>query len=428
MTKQLIEAYASQAESLHGILAGMDDIRTSAMSSFQEQGFPGTKNEEWRYSDMRAFHKKHFDLVSGKSGIAIPEPLGDCCARFVFINGRYDEESSDIGQVWKDISIRPLANHFMANESRVDELVKGSDSVSLLNTALMRDGLVLSIPSNVGIGRPIEILHVMDGSDNAAAHVRHVIEMGEGSSAAIIERFVGDDSAYWTNSVLQARITENAKLRHIRVQEEGANALHTAKAYVNLGGGSEYICTNVALGGAMSRFDANVRILMDGAKATVNGVALAATGQSHDMHTHVSHLSGNAVSEQVFRTIADSRGTTSFQGKVTVVEDAQRTLANQSFKALIFDKTAQANAKPELEILADDVKCSHGATVGQLDDKAIFYLTSRGIDPETARQMLVSAFVAEALGKVDFDDVKTSLMGRIASWMLARSNDKGTGG
>ncbi len=428
MNEQLIAAYSSQADGLEGTIPGVDGLRKMALNGFEEQGFPTSKTEEWRYSDMRRFHKQPFELANKPETADVPEALGETAARFVFVNGRYDEEASDLGDVWQAISIRPLANHFMSNEYRVDEIIRGTDGVSLLNTALMRDGLVLSIPAGIEIDEPIEIVHVMKGGENAAAHVRHVIEMGEYASVTVIERFVGDDSNYWTNSVLQARVTEGAKLRHVRVQEEGPNATHTGKAYVNLGGGSEYLCTSVALGANMSRFDAIARVLEEGANAVVNGVALAATGQSHDMHTDISHIVPHSNSDQVFRTVADARGKTSFQGKVTVAQDAQRTLADQSFKALVFDKTAEANAKPELEIHADDVKCSHGATIGQLDDKAIFYLTSRGIDPVTARQMLVAAFTAEALEKIEFDDVKQALMGRIATWMLDRADRVGTAG
>ncbi len=421
MNEQVISGYKSQSLGLHGTIPGADQLREKAFSNFEAQGFPTKKSEDWRYSDMRQFHKQAYGLVDHAAKPELPDMLGETAARFVFINGRYSEDLSDLGDLWQAISIRPLANHFMSNEYRVNELITGTDAVSCLNTAMLRDGLVLSVPAGVEIDDPIEIVHVMSDASNQAAHVRHVVELGEYAAVSVIERFIGDDSAYWTNSVLQARVTEGAKLRHIRVQEDGANAVHTAKSYINLDGGSEYICTNVALGGKMSRFDAEVRILVDGAKAIVNGVALAGSGQSHDMHVHISHIAPHSSSDQVFRTVADSHGKTSFQGKITVAKDAQRTLADQSFKALIFDKTAEANAKPELEILADDVKCSHGATVGQLDDKAIFYLTSRGIDPETARQMLVAAFTAEALEKIEFDDIKEALSGRIATWMLTRT-------
>ena len=163
-------------------------------------------------------------------------------------------------------------------------------------------------------------------------------------------------------------------------------------------------------------------MLGEEADATIDGVALAATGQNHDTLTHVSHVVPFATSDQIFRTIADTRGKTSFAGKVTVEKDAQKTAADQSFKALVFDRTGEANAKPELEIFADDVKCSHGATVGELDSKAIFYLTSRGIDPVTARQMLVEAFTADALLRVDTDPVRDAMTACISDWMTVRAD------
>jgi len=426
VNEQILEDYVSQSTGLNGTVPGADALRESALKDFTEQQFPTRKTEDWRYSDMKVLSNAAFALAKPATGApTVPDALGETAARFVFVNGRYVEDLSDLGDLWQAMPIRSLANHFMSNSERANELVRGIDGISLLNTALLRDGLVLSIPSGVEIDEPIEIIHLMTEADNAAAHVRHVIELGERAAVTILERFVGDSSSYWTNNVLQARVTEGAKLRHIRVQEEGENALHTAKTFVNLGAEAEYHCTNAAFGGKTSRFEAHTRILVDGARATLNGVALAASGQSHDMLTHVNHTVPDATSDQIFRTVADSLGKTAFQGKVTVAKDAQQTLADQSFKALVFDKTAEANAKPELEILADDVKCSHGATVGQLDDKAIFYLTSRGIDPVTARQMLVEAFTADALVSIELEDIQAAIMDRINTWMSARADKIG---
>ncbi|MEX0300570.1 MAG: hypothetical protein AB3N28_15965, partial [Kordiimonas sp.] len=159
MNEQLIAAYSSQADGLEGTIPGVDGLRKMALNGFGEQGFPTSKTEDWRYSDMRRFHKQHFELADKPAQADVPEALGETAARFVFINGRYDEEASDLGDVWQAISIRPLANHFMSNEYRVDEIVRGTDGVSLLNTAMMRDGLVLSIPAGIEIDDPIEIVH-----------------------------------------------------------------------------------------------------------------------------------------------------------------------------------------------------------------------------------------------------------------------------
>jgi Fe-S cluster assembly protein SufD len=174
------------------------------------------------------------------------------------------------------------------------------------------------------------------------------------------------------------------------------------------------------LGAKISRFEGHVKVMGEDARATIDGVALAGKDQSHDILTNVRHMVPGSTSDQVVRTIADAFGKTAFQGKVIVDKDAQETEADQSFKALLFDRRGEANAKPELEILADDVKCSHGATVGELDEKAIFYLTSRGVDPVTARQILVSAFTADAFERVD-DDLKAVIAEKVAQWMTERN-------
>ena len=426
MPDDLRAGYEKQMDSLLGTLPGTDYLRAQAIRAFGDQGFPAAKDENWRYSDIRSLKASVFSLAGSPAAApTVPAALTEASARFVFVNGRYEEELSDMGDLWQAASIRPLANHFMSNAERAGELVCSGDAPTLLNTALMRDGIVLQIPAGIEIDDPIEIIHIMTDAAGAAAHTRHVIELGEGAAALIVERFIGDGSASWTNTLLQARVSEGASLRHVRLQEEGENAFHTAAAFVNVGAEGRYDCCNLSLGGRVARFEAHVKLMLDQSSAHIDGVALAATGQSHDTLTHISHNMPHTTSDQVFRTVADSRGKTSFQGKVTVAKDAQKVEADQSFKALVFDRTAEANAKPELEIFADDVKCSHGATVGDLDEKAIFYLTSRGIDPATARQMLVEAFTSQALERVGNDDIKATMMDKINAWMAARK-DKDT--
>lgn len=418
MPDTVINSYKDQVAQLSGSLPGWDTARANAMARFEEQGLPTTRSEDWRYSDIKSLRTTAFGQMAMPAQTPnLPEALTDVAARLVFVNGRFQESLSDMGDLLQAASVRPLANHLMANADRVSELNQGGDGINLLNTALMRDGFVLSIPAGVEIDDPIEILHVSSWADHAAAHVRHLVEMGEGASATVLERFVGDDSAYWVNNLLQARVTEGATLTHVRMQEEGPAATHTATAIVSVGAGGNYHATNISLGGNLSRFEARVRLLVDEAGATVDGVALAGTGESHDMLVHIDHRMPNTTSDQIFRTVADARGKTSFQGKVTVAAGAQQVNADQSFKALLLDRTAEANAKPELEIFADDVKCSHGATVGELDDKALFYLTSRGIDPTTARQMLVEAFSDEAFARTGNESLSESIRIRVGNWM-----------
>lgn len=413
--------YQDQALGLAGTLAGMDMVRSTAIGKFVKAGFPNTRDENWRYSDIKQLRTQAFRAAEKQSGTEIPEALCETAARLVLVNGRFDEDLSDFGDLLQAISIRPLANHLMANDDRANEMHSGTDAVSILNTALMRDGLVFSIPSGVEIDEPIEIINLMSDADNSAAHVRHLVELGEGAKVTIFERFSGDDSTYWFNSVIQARVAEGAELNHYRLQTEGAQAIHTARAVVSVDADGVYNACNISLGASLARFEAQVQIRSGGANATIDGVALAASRQSHDMLVHVDHQMPASNSDQVFRTVADALGKSSFQGKITVAKDAQQTLADQSFKALLLDRTAEANAKPELEIFADDVKCSHGATIGELDSKAMFYLMSRGIDPTTARQMLVEAFTDDALARISNENLADAFRERICAWMMAHA-------
>lgn len=427
MPDTVIDSYKDQMKRLEGSLPGWDGARAHALDRLKNIGLPSARSEDWRYSDIKTLRTSAFDPMQAPAQTpAVPDALTEVAARLVFINGHYQEDLSDLGDLWQAASVRPLANHLMANMDRVSELKHGGDGITLLNTALMRDGFVLSIPAGIEIDDPIEIVHISTNANRAAAHIRHLVEMGEGASATVFERFVGDDSGYWVNSLLQARITEGATLNHIRLQEEGPAATHTATAIVSVGAGGNYHATNISLGGSLARFEARVRLLVDEANATIDGVALAGTAESHDMLVHVDHRMPNTTSDQIFRTVADARGKTSFQGKVTVATDAQHVNADQSFKALLLDRTAEANAKPELEIFADDVKCSHGATVGELDEKALFYLMSRGIDPATARQMLVEAFTDEAFDRTGNDSLAGAIRKRVGAWMLNHTGQEKT--
>lgn len=421
MPELITSTYRDQAASLSGTLAGLDSLRDKAIGKFAETGFPTARDENWRYSDIRRLRGQAFDAAQTQPDAQIPDAICETAARLVMINGHFDQERSDFGDLLQAISVRPLANHLMANSERANELQVGREATSILNTALMRDGLVLVIPAGVEIDDPIEIVHIMHDAENTAAQVRHLVELGEGAKATILERFVGDDSAYWMNSVVQARVAEGAALNHYRLQNEGIQAIHTANAAVSVGAGGNYNACNVSLGASLARFDAQVRLLVDGGNATIDGVALAASRQSHDMLVHVDHRMPGSTSDQVFRTVADALGKSSFQGKITVADGAQQTLADQSFKALLLDRTAEANAKPELEIFADDVKCSHGATIGELDAKAMFYLMSRGIDPTTARQMLVEAFTDDALARIDNVAIAETFRAQIKGWMMAHA-------
>ena len=414
----VIEHYRAQATERLERVPYLTAERQSVLDRLLSEGMPGPRSEGWRYADTKAIRKTAFSWVATPASSELDlEPLPDTAGRIVLSNGGYCEESSDLFEVAQAITIRRLANHLEASGARVAELESGVDGTGYLNTALLTDGMVLVVPTGVEIDDPIEVVHVMCDADGQASHPRLVIEMGEAAKITIIERFVGDDSAYWINAVTQVRGSESSHLTHIRLQEAGSNAVITSAVHARLGAEAQYDGFAASLGAASARLSLYANIVSEGSRATMDGVALAGAGQVHDAYTHIKHQEGNATSDQVFRTVAAKRGKTSFTGKVTVAVDAQETEADQSFKALLLDRTGEANAKPELEILADDVKCSHGATVGELDEKALFYLTSRGIAPEEARRMLVEAFLGDAMVRIADLSAGEYVQNAVASWM-----------
>lgn len=401
MQNELTQAYEAQ------VAAEGSAERLSAMKAFATQGVPTVRDENWRYSDIKSLRKRAFATAQQVELETLPEASVEGAQRIVFVNGHYSEALSD---TIEHVTVGPALD--------AEKTAENHDGIYHLNAALSQSGVAFAVPSDTVVDRLIEIIHVAAEAEGAASHVRHKVTLGENASAIILERFSGDDSSYWLNSVVEASVAEGAKLSHVRMQEDGLAAVHTAKAYVSVASGGLYSAANISLGGQVARFEAHVRLDESTAEAYVDGVALAGTGQSHDMLVHVDHRVPETNSDQVFRTVADARGKTSFQGKVTVAVDAQHVAADQSFKALLLDRTGEANAKPELEIFADDVKCSHGATVGELDEKAMFYLTSRGIDPATARQMLVEAFTDEALARIENDDLQDAVRAKINGWMM----------
>lgn len=410
MPFDFIDHYLNTASSLSGDAVARRDAVQAAL----KDGLPTSKHENWRYTNLKALKSNAFALtsVADQNEMVIEDGLKDVSARLVFINGHYSPEQSQFFDERAKASIR-ISDEYSSALAVPDK----TDVITGMNAGLMQAGAVINVAENCVIDLPISIQHISEGADYGAQFIRHTITLSEGASASVIEAFTGNDKTYWTNAITNIKLCDGAQLDHVRLSEEGVNAVHTSKAFVLMDAKAKYHALTLSLGGETTRFESHVRIQGEGAVATIDGAALASLGTSHDALTHIDHTVPNAHSDQVFRTIASKRGRTSFQGKVTVAQNAQKTLADQSFRALLLDRTGEANAKPELEILADDVKCSHGATVGELDENALFYMQSRGIDPDTARQILVEAFTGDALARLSEGALKDMLVAKTQNWM-----------
>lgn len=416
MTDQLAHSYAEQVNTLIGVIPALDAGRRKALEAFTQIGIPAKKDENWRYADLANLRGDVYPLARYSKHTA-PVLEGDFAGKLIYVNGSIDEEQSFSSDAMKDVRVSHLSNLMAGNEARASDLLGDGDGILLLNTALMREGFVLHIPAGVKVEKPILIHHVVGGADKAALHLRHTIELGEGASATIIEYFSGDSGAYWLNNIVQIRVSEKADLTHLRLLSDGESATHTGKCFVDLDAHSHYRSFTVSTGGRMVRSESHVRMLGEEANAKLDCIALAAPGQIHDILTNIDHAVPNAISDQMFRAVLAKKSKTAFQGKVTVRADAQHTLADQACNSILLERTAEANAKPELEIWADDVKCSHGATVGELDDKALFYLMARGIAPDAARALLVEAFVAQVVERLESDALQGLANAELHQWL-----------
>lgn len=390
-------------------------MKQACFTQARTDGFPTNKAEDWRYSDLGDLRASAFTLsdkaAADVASDSVASLLTESACKIVFVNGVFSEALSQNTAKSDGFSVETSA------DSGTD-LVKGKGTVTLLNTALTDGCTTITVPAGSRVDLPIEIIHLSHNSDSRALMTRLIVNVGDNASATIVERFSGADTDnYWTSSLMQVAVSEKASLTHYKLQEEGAKATHTSSVYVSADTASQYKGFNLQTGGKYGRMEHHVAVNGEEADIRIDGANLSKAGQTLDVSTHVDHRVPNSVSDQIFRSVVAKKGKSAFQGKVTVAVDAQKTLADQSCRALLLDRTAEANAKPELEIYADDVKCSHGATVGELDEKAYFYMLARGIDPATARRILVEAFAADALAHIEDSFMRDLLNARILNWM-----------
>lgn len=387
-------------------------LQASALERAAIHGFPGTRDEAWKYSSTALLEKRAFAPAQGMSSLdaatldafVIPDISS---WRLVFINGRYDSVRSKLPPALRVTVLNsggePLQKTLAAPKDWEN------DTFLNLNTALFRDGLLLELGPGVHLDEPMELLHVSAPEDKAASHhPRVLLRLAKGSRATLIERYAGlEDARNFTNTVLQIELADSSHLEHIRLQTESPQGFHVGRVLVNQKADSGYRSHNLQLGGQWVRLDLNVRLEEKGARATLNGL-YAVNGRQHvDNHTRVDHLVPRTLSEELYRGILDGHGRAVFNGKVVVAKQAIKTDASQANHNLLLSPGAEIDTKPELEIYADDVKCSHGASIGQLDEEQLFYLRSRGLDAEAARALLVAAFAERLIATLPYPALAT---------------------
>lgn len=427
------EAFERERKTLPG--AGLDWLlhrREEAFHAFAKAGLPHRRLEDWRYTDLaqaldRAalkpapFHEGAVHLPDAATRPSIG--AFDAVDRHVllFVNGRMRSEAS-LAELPEGVEIAPLGRMLDRSWARVfverhpSEFATGN--VIALNTALMGDGAVLHVRRNVKLDKPLHLVFL--AVDEGAFHTRHLIRLDEGAEATIFETHIdAGGGRYFADHVTDVSLAPSATLLHVKLQDEGRDAIHLASMSAELDTGAQLSTFSLTLGGAISRAQTFVRFVGENAVAHVNG-AMALRGRQHGDHfVAVDHAVPHCSSDALFKTVLDEEATGVFQGKVVVREDAQKTDGRQMTNALLLSRDAVMNAKPELEIYADDVQCAHGSTVGELNPEALFYLRSRGIDETTARQLLISAFLDETLERLPHEAAREALRRLVANWFGA---------
>lgn len=402
-----------------------DPFRLKALELFETLGIPTVKHEEWKYTNLRDLASTLFSpatefLFKNDELPELPPIYQVDALRIVTVNGLVIPELSDwshLSQLGHELSLTRLAE-------TGDEPFLNDNPFVALNAALWTDGMILKIVPGAVIDKPILILNLtIAGSKPIAVHNRLVIEAGENSQSRIFEAYYGLGGTVFTNAVTTVKVNQNAILEHVRIQEETGTSFHIATTKADQAANSTYRANNVSFGSLLGRTDFDVWVGGEHAETALNGAYMAFDEQLIDNHTRIDHALPNCHSFEVYKGILGDKGTGVFNGKIYVHLDAQKTDAKQSNKALLLSPTATMNSKPQLEIFADDVKCTHGATVGQINDEQLFYLRSRGLPLDQARSLLVYAFVSEVIDKISFLEVRELLEARVFERVMQMYED-----
>ena len=399
--------------------------RRRGLTRFAEQGFPSRRSEAWRYIDLRALEEKPMLPVRpplAVPGAAIRDQLAgaafsEAAFRLVLIDGHFAPELSAVGGLPSGIWLGGMATAIAERPDLVRSAIEAplSDAgrpFAALNTAFFGDGFVLDIAPGVTLDPPIEIVHLASAGTGASLHTRSLVMAGADSRVSVFETFGGLGN-YWRNDVVELRLAAGAEFNRVALVEEATDALHTGELVAVLGPAARLASLVLLLNGRTVRHEATVRSDGEATHCALHGAFVLSGRQEGNIVTTVDHAAPGGQTREIFKGVAAGRAHGAFQGRIIVQPGAQKVDAHQLSQNLVLSPRAAIDTKPELEIYADDVKCSHGAAVGDLDEAALFYMKTRGIGQEEARQMLIGAFVSEALEPVSSAAMREHLSSRL---------------
>ncbi len=420
------DEHAATKDRLPG--AGLDWLNTSraaALAAFREKGFPARGMEDWKYTNVRPIEKRPFRLARQAAGDAAIDTR--LCAdmasyRIVFVDGRYARHLSEPpGNLSPLATVKDLhtalledADALEAHLGKIADVSK--NGFSALNMALMNDGACISIADNAVPERPIHLMFLSSGKqEEITSQIRILVMAGAGSRATIIESYhstAGD--VYFNNITTEIRVAAGAGIEHYKLQHESNKAFHIATLHVEQARGSAFTSFSVSMGAQLARNDINIWLGDEGANCDLYGLYMADGRQHTDFHTRIDHASPHCNSREIYKGILDGHARAVFNGQVHIHPDAQKSAAEQANHNLLLSRDAEVDTKPQLEIHADDVTASHGATIGQLDDNMIFYLRSRGLDYHTAHALLIYGFAHDIVEKMTIEPLRHHLQATLA--------------
>jgi Fe-S cluster assembly protein SufD len=408
----------------------LQEIRDRGAARFAQLGFPTVRNEEWRFTSVSQISGA--ELAPAPASIALDASrldaflYADAPHRLVFVNGRFVPGLSRTSGLPDGMQFGSLAQAIPLDEASDIEGHFGSQvdidtrAFAALNSAFVADGGYVSVPDGVVLDAPLQLLFISSSLPTASVsaappatmttHPRTLIVLGANSQSQIVETYVGfPGQTYFTNAVTEVFVGENAVLDHYKVQEESVDAFHVASMHVRAARSANFSSHSFALGGKLVRNDTIATMAGAGAECTLNGLYLADGDRLVDNHTTIDHAEAHCPSHEIYKGIIGGKARAVFNGKIIVRQDAQKTDAKQTNRALLLSDDATINTKPQLEIFADDVKCTHGAAIGQLDEDALFYLRARGLTLQEARDMLIHAFAGDILDRVKIEPLRRAL-------------------
>lgn len=386
--------------------------REEAAAAFAVKGLPTVKEEAWRFTNVSRLNEETFDATWQAAAVSF-DPLSELVV--VFENGKWSVEASSLERLPDGVRVRSIMD---SAEARLGTLADSDSGFVLSNTAQFSDGVLIEVDAGVVLEEPIHVVHLADAEGGSFAY-RHLIAAAAGAAVTIIEEYVGSAGVrYLTNVVTEAFVADGAKVDHYKIQRESAAAYHFQTLESELGRDALFSNHAVTVGGRLGRNDIRGRLLGEESEAICNGLYLLQEDQLFDTHLFMDHAVPKCQSHELYKGILSGQARAVFCGRILVQQDAQETDAIQSNGNLLLSRAAKVNTMPQLEIYADDVKCTHGATIGELDEQALFYLQTRGVDSKQAHAMLTFAFANEVLDEVTCSVVKHRIESMVQAWLV----------